>query len=54
MAKHRRITGLVIVALPAVVTVRWYSPSTEHPTTDVNKLSTEDFGGQSLVYSTKP
>ncbi len=67
MTKHRTITGFVIVALLAVTTaanVRSHGRSTDLPigsagmvsfkelTTDVNKLPTEDFEDQSLVYST--
>jgi hypothetical protein len=67
MTKHRTITGFVVVALLAVTTaanVRSHSRSTDLPiasagtvsfkelTADVNKLPTEDFDDQSLVYST--
>jgi hypothetical protein len=67
MTKHRTITGFVVVALLAVTTaanVRSHSRSTELPiasagmvsfkerTADVNRLPTEDFDDQSLVYST--
>jgi hypothetical protein len=69
MTKHRTITGFVAVALLAAAataaTVRSYSPLTAHAiavtgmtsfkdlTADVNKLPTEDFDDQSLVYSRK-
>ena len=65
MTKHRTITGFVVFALLAVAataaTMRSYSPSTErilvaaggNLTVDVNKLPTEDFDDQSLVYSSK-
>jgi hypothetical protein len=66
MTKHRTITGFVAVALLAVAatTMRSHSPSTGSPiasagmmpfkelVADVNKLPTEDFDNQSLVYST--
>jgi hypothetical protein len=65
MTKHRTITGFVVVALLAVTTaanVRSHSRSTnlaiasagtsKEPTAGVNKLPTEDFDDQSLVYST--
>jgi hypothetical protein len=66
MTKHRTITGFVIVALLAVTTaanVRSHARSTDLPmasasmesykelTADVNKLLTENFDDQSLVYS---
>jgi hypothetical protein len=66
MTKHRTITGFVVVALLAVTTaanVRSHARLTDLPnasagmasfkelTTDVNKLPTEDFDDQSLVYS---
>jgi hypothetical protein len=67
MTKHRTITGFVVVALLAVTTaanVRSHARSTDLPivstgmmsfkelTADVNKLPTEYFEDQSLVYST--
>jgi len=63
MRKYRTITGFVAIALLAVV--RSYSPSIERSnepavgisfkeiTADVNKLPTDDFDDQSLVYSKK-
>ena len=69
MMKHRTITGLLAVALLATAvtaaTLRSHSPSTDRIvrfagmtlskglTVDVNKLPTEDFDDQSLVYSSK-
>lgn len=69
MTKYRTITGFVAVALIAVgataAHMRSHSSSTTHPialtgmtslkelTADVNKLPTEDFDDQSLVYSAK-
>jgi len=64
MTKHRTITGFVAVALLAVaataVAVRSHSPSTERivvasipAVVDVNKLPTEEYDDQSLVYSSK-
>ena len=71
MTKHRRITGLVIIALltaaatTAAATMRSHSPSTnrliapagmmslEELRIDINKLPTDDYDDQSLVYSTK-
>ena len=69
MTKHRTITGFVAIALlaaaTAAATMRPHSPSTEHLiapvgmmslkelAADVNKLPTEAFDDQSLVYSTK-
>ena len=69
MTKHRTITGFAAIALIAVALtaahIRWHSPSTTHPialtamtsfkelTADVNKLPTEEFDDQSLVYSSK-
>jgi len=68
MTRHRRITGFVAVALLAVaataVTVRPLA-SKNHPNAsagimsfselrvDVNKLATDDYDDQSLVYSAK-
>lgn len=68
MTKHRRITGLVAIALLAAATtaanMRSQSPSTARAiaptgsmsfkelTADVNKLSTENFSDQPPVYST--
>lgn len=68
MTKHRRITGLVAIALLAAATtaanMRSQSPSTARSiaptgsmsfkelTADVNKLPTENFSDQSPVYST--
>ena len=69
MTKDRAITGFVAVALLAAAataaTMRQHSPSTasvlasggmttlKDLTVDVNKLSTEDFDDQSMVYSKK-
>jgi predicted transglutaminase-like cysteine proteinase len=70
MTKHRRITGLVIIALltaaaTTAAAMRPHSPSTNRPiapagmmsfkelAADVNRLPTDDFDDQSLVYSTK-
>jgi hypothetical protein len=69
MTKHRRITGLVAIALLTAATtaaaMRSQSPSTnrliapagmmsfEELRVDINKLPTDDFDDQSLVYSTK-
>ena len=70
MTKHRRITGLVIIALltaaaTTAAAMRPHSPSTnrliasagtmsfEELRVDVNKLPTDDFDDQSLVYSAK-
>ena len=67
MTKHRTITGFVAVALLAAAataaTMRPHASSTDsilasgrmmtlkELTVDVNKLSTEDFDDQSMVYS---
>jgi hypothetical protein len=69
MTKYRTITGFVAIALLAAATtaatMRSPSPSTDRliaPASmmsfkelrvDVNKLPTDDFDDQSLVYSTK-
>ncbi len=69
MTKHRTITGFVTVALIAVAAtaahIRSHSSPNTHPialtgitsfkelTADVNKLKTEEFDDQSLVYSAK-
>jgi hypothetical protein len=69
MTKHRTITGFVAVALLAIAatatTMRSHSPATgriigsvdmtllKGPAVDVNKLPTEEFDDQSLVYSSK-
>ena len=66
MMKHQTIAGFVAVALLAAAAtaaaMRSHSPSTDRPigmmlfkelTADVNKLPTEDFEDQSLVFSTK-
>ena len=64
MTKHRTITGSVVVALLAVAAtvgaMRSRSPSTDRTvvaagnlTVDVNKLPTEDYDDQSLVFSSK-
>jgi hypothetical protein len=69
MTKHRRITGLVIIALltaaATTAATRPHSPSTNRLIApagmmsfkeigaDVNRLPTDDFDDQSLVYSTK-
>ena len=64
MTKHRTITGSVVVALLAVAAtvgaMRSHSPSTDRtvvagnlPVVDVNKLPTEEYDDQSLVFSSK-
>ena len=69
MTKYRTITGFVAISLPTAATtaatMRSPSPSTDRliaPASmmafkelrvDVNKLPTDDFDDQSLVYSTK-
>jgi len=70
MTKHRRITGLVIIALltaaaTTAAATRPHSPSANRLIApagmmsfkelgaDVNRLPTDDFDDQSLVYSTK-
>jgi hypothetical protein len=64
MTKHRTITWFVAIALLAVAAtataMRSHSPSTDRivvaagvVTVDVNKLPTEEFDDQSLVFSSK-
>ena len=65
MTKHRTITGSMVVALLAVAAtvgaIRSHSPSTDRTVVaagnltlvDVNKLSTEEYDDQSLVFSSK-
>jgi hypothetical protein len=66
MTKHRNITGFVAVALLAIAAANMRSISSSaglsvasagmgsfnELTTDVNKLPTEQFDDQSLVFST--
>jgi len=65
MTKHRTITGSVIVTLLAVAAtvgvMRSHSPSTDRTVVaagnlsvvDANKLPTEEYDDQSLVFSSK-
>ena len=65
MTKHRTITGSVVVALLAVAAtvgvMKSHSPSTNRTVVaasnlalvDVNKLPTEEYDDQSLVFSSR-